>query len=314
MADFNDTYRKAGILMRSALEKYGKGDIEGGNRDRDEANKLYDKAEIEVNSEQGTMSMLYGENRNFGIAYKIFESNTPALFSDKKRKPDIKKILKLIKEDKVLRSEFNVYNMFTNPNTILNASEYVTEGLNLMPKLSKKDIIESNEKLINLMRKLNLNEMVELSDDEFNLFESIEYVMLNNLSFRTLNDYTIAKKRITEHVEKCSNRLNEERENKSIDEIYSDAINNISDKYDESLNEEEKKFIDELTLIEDKETYFNNEKNDTIKALNNYLSECDDSNKEGLNTIIENITKQEYSEADFISNIAEFREIKDTLE
>ena len=83
MAEFNDTYRKAGILMTSALKKYGEGDYEGGNRDRQEANRMYDLAEKEVNSAQET-AILYGENRNFGTIYKVFESNTPNLFNSKK--------------------------------------------------------------------------------------------------------------------------------------------------------------------------------------------------------------------------------------
>ena len=71
MAEFNDTYRKAGILMQSALKKYEAGDVEGGNRDRQMANEMYDKAENQVDAEV----MLYGESRNFGTIYKVFESN-----------------------------------------------------------------------------------------------------------------------------------------------------------------------------------------------------------------------------------------------
>ena len=151
MAEFNDTYHKAGILMTSALEKYEKGDYEGGDRDRQEANRMYDLAEKEVDSAQGT-AILYGENRNFGTIYKVFESNTSNLFNNKKENGKIKKILKLIKENKVLKSEFDLYKALVYPESVTNAEEYVNEALSIIPEFDKKQVVENNQKFIDLIR------------------------------------------------------------------------------------------------------------------------------------------------------------------
>ena len=311
MAEFNDTYRKAGILMKSALKKYEKGDFEGGNRDRKEANRLYDLAEKEVDSVQGT-TMLYGENRNFGTIYKVFESNTSKLFNDKKEKGKLKKVLDLIKENKILKSEFDVYNALVYPKSVTNADKYVNEALSIMPDFNKKDIIENNDKFIKLIREMKLDELVDISDEDMNLFEAVEYVMINKESFDNINEFVNAKKCITEHIEK--NCQYKEVENKPVDEIYNDGINNISEKYDSLLNDDEKKLIESLSKVENKEEYFNTSKKEALDVLNEQKNVCDDENRDKMNRIIENITNREYSENKFISDIAEFTEIKNTLE
>lgn len=312
MAEFNDTYCKAGLLMTSALKKYEQGDFEGGDRDREEANKLYDLGEQEVDSAQN-IAMLYGENRNFGIAYKVFESNTSTLFNDKKRKPEIKKILNLIKEDKTLKKEFDIYKTFVYPEGVNNPLEYVNEALSLIPEFDKKQIIESNEKFINMMRELKLNEMVELSDEDAELFEAVEYVMLNKKTLNNINDYVDAKSCITEHIEKNCKYEPVNTDNKTADEVYENGVNEVVKKYNDTLNENERYMIESLMEVKNKEMYFNIAKNDTIKLLKEQITECTDDNKDGIQKIIENIAGRKYNENDFIADVAEFREIKNTL-
>lgn len=309
MAEFNDTYRKAGILMTSALKKYEKGDYEGGNRDREEANRLYDMAEKEVNSAQGT-AMLYGENRNFGTIYKVFESNTPDLFN-KKENGKLSKILKLIKENKVLKSEFDFYKALVYPESVADAEKYVNEAISIMPSFNKQQIIENNQKFIDAIRKLELSEMVDISDDDIKLYEAVEYLMLNKKTYDNLNEYVKAKKCITEHIEKNCNYC--EINNESIDEVYHNGLNQINEKYDGVLNGEEKMFVDKLSKLTNKESYFDMAKLDAIKSIDSQLKECSDENKKGLECIIENISKKKYNDSNFIADVAEFREIKNTL-
>lgn len=310
MAEFNDTYRKAGILMTSALKKYGEGDYEGGNRDRQEANRMYDLAEKEVNSAQETV-ILYGENRNFGTIYKVFESNTPNLFNSKKENSKIKKILKLIKENKVLKSEFDLYKALVYPESVTNAEEYVNEALSIIPNFDKKQVIENNQKFIDLIREMKLNEMIELSDEDSELFEAIEYLMFNKKTLDNINDYVDAKTRITEHIEK--NCMYQNVNNENVDNVYDNGLKQISEKYDSVLNSDEKMLVEKLTHIQNKEAYFDIAKLNALKMLNLQLKECDENNKDNLNRIIENINKKKYDTNSFISDAAEFREIKNML-
>lgn len=311
MAEFNDTYRKAGILMNSALKKYEKGDIEGGDRDRKEANRLYDLGEREVDSIQGT-TMLYGENRNFGTIYKVFEANTSKLFNEKNGKSKLKKVMNLIKENKTLKNEFDIYKALVYPEKVSDAERYVNEAVSMFPEFNRKDVVENNEKFIKLIREMKLDELVDISDDDMNLFEAVEYVMLNKKNFDNINDFVNAKKCITEHIEKnCQYTSVDEG---TVDEVYDSGLSSITEKYDKLLNNEEKELIERLSKVEDKEKYFNESKKQALDMLNEQYSICDDDNKGKMDSIIENISNREYSEDGFISDIAEFTEIKNTLE
>ena len=68
-----DIFHKAEVLMKSALKKYSEGDIEHAEKDRQEANRLYDK--IAAQEPASEDDILYTENRNFGMIYHVLESN-----------------------------------------------------------------------------------------------------------------------------------------------------------------------------------------------------------------------------------------------
>lgn len=307
MAEFNDTYRKAGILMQSALKKYKAGDIEGGNKDRQMANEMYDKAENQVDA----TAMLYGESRNFGTIYKVFESNTSKLFTDKKGNDKLKKILKFIKENKTLKSEFDAYNALIYPESVTNAEEYVNEAISLIPNLDKKTVVESNQKFIDLIHELKLNEMVEITDDDLKLYEAVEYIVLNPKTLNNVNEFINAKKCITEHIEKNCNYSNVT--NETVDSVYDKGVKEVDENYQKNLNEDEKMLVEKLASINTKEAYFDAAKLDTLKMLDAQLNECNEENREGLQQIIENINKKKYDTDNFISDAAEFREIKNML-
>ena len=308
MAEFNDTYRKAGILMQSALKKYESGDIEGGNRDRQMANEMYDKAENQVDA----TAMLYGESRNFGTIYKVFESNTSKLFTDKKGNGKLKKILKFIKENKILKSEFDAYNALIYPESVTNAEEYVNEAISLIPNLDKKTVVENNQKFIDLIHELKLNEMVEIPDDDLKLYEAVEYIVLNPKTLDNVNEFVNAKKCITEHIEKNCNYSNVT--NETVDSVYNKGVKEVDENYQKNLNEDEKMLVEKLASINTKEAYFDAAKLDTLKMLDTQLNECNEENRDGLQQIIENINKKTYDENKFIADAAEFREIKNTLQ
>lgn len=308
MAEFNDTYRKAGILMQSALKKYEAGDVEGGNRDRQMANEMYDKAENQVDAE----AMLYGESRNFGTIYKVFESNTSKLFTDKKGNGKLKKILKFIKENKTLKSEFDAYNALIYPESVTNAEEYVNEAISLIPNLDKKTVVENNQKFIDLIHELKLNEMVEITDDDLKLYEAVEYIVLNPKTLDNVNEFVNAKKCITEHIEKNCNYSNVT--NETVDSVYDKGVKEVDENYQKNLNEDEKMLVEKLASINTKEAYFDAAKLDTLKMLDTQLNECNEENRDGLQQIIENINKKTYDESKFIADAAEFREIKNTLQ
>ena len=310
MSDFKNTYEKAGLLMNSALKKYQKGDIEGGDNDRKEANRLYDMAEREVSSAHGA-AMLYGESTNFGTIYKVFESNTSNLIK-KENAGKLKKILKLIKENKVLKSEFDVYKTLVYPESINDAEGYVNEALSIIPEFNEKKVRENNQKLINLMNECKLNTHIDINPDESELYEAVEYVMLNKKTLNNINDYVEAKNCIKEHVEKNCH-YEELKESTTVDEVFKNGLDKLNENFKINLNDTEKVLVEKLSKEENKEAYFEVAKLDTVKLLNEQLNDCEGEAKEKLSNIIENITKKSYNEDKFLYDAAELREIKDTL-
>ena len=124
MAELNDNYEKGTLLMTQALKKYAEGDFEGGDKDREKANKYYDLAKLEVNSEESKITSLYGENRNFGIVYKVLESNFSNSIQDKNIvKTPLIEALKKVKKNKQLNEQFKVYNAFSKPQNVVDVEE-----------------------------------------------------------------------------------------------------------------------------------------------------------------------------------------------
>lgn len=314
MAEFNDIYQKAGLLMTSALKKYNEGDIEGGDRDREEANKLYNSAEQEVNADQEKTAMLYGENRNFGIAYKVFESNADKIFSTKEGKKKIGALLKMLKEDKNLLKQFNAYKLLAFTENISDASSYVNEAVSMIRNFDKKQIVESNEKFIKRMRKMGLDELIDIPEDELKLYESVEYVMLNKRKPSNINEYVNAKNTIVEYIEKNSKKKQQSVDkNESIDDIYNKGLEEIQEKYDSLLNDDEKKLIEMVSKSEDKEGLFEEKKNEALKMLKESLDYCGNEKTDEINQIIESVESRDYDEDNVLSDVAEFIEIANTL-
>ena len=312
MENFDEIYKKAGTLMQSALKKYAEGDAEGGDRDRAEANRLYDMAEQDVNRQSSNISQLYGENRNFGVIFKVIEGNTANLCEDKSKRRKFKNIIKLIKEDKNLKNEFEFYDVLTNPRNIVNPELYVNEALNLKPVCNQKAVKAANEKLINEMRKNDLFELIDIDDDTMDLFESIEYLLFNKPNLQNLTDYTNAKNCIVEHIENKNEEIKEQLltpESVSIDE----AVNEMARKYDGILNDDEKELIKTISESNDKEKLFNDIKNDTVKKIDTVIQTLGNEEGRQLGEVREDINKKTFNSSRLLEDIFEFIEIKNVL-
>lgn len=314
MNDFADKNRRAGVLMQSALRKYGDGDYEGGDKDRQEANRIYDEVSMMMNSEFGKISMLYGESRNFGIAYRVFESNMPKLYGSKEGKKKMSAILRLLKEDKVLNSEFKVFDKLTHASGINEGHIFVKDVIGLCEPLDAKTLKEHNEKFIRLIRKCGLNEYVEIPENEMTLFESIEYCMLNRKeNFGNVEDLHRNYSYIAEHVgRKQPESAKQKVSGETVDEAYDRVMNELEN--DSSLNEDEQKFIAEMSESREKrEEVFNSNKEKTLELLREGMNDCSSEGQEKLKSVIESIEGKTFNDRTAFSDVAEFMEIQQTL-
>lgn len=316
----NENLQKAEELMKQALIAYRDGNFEQGDLLRQKSNELFDLGKNDIENTQNNISSLYGENKNFGIIHKVFENNSPELYKSKNGRKVIASYIKTIKEDKNLLSQFQLYNTLYNVHDLTNSEKFVNEALSIIPNLKLNDLLKSNQKLIDIIKKNNLNEEIEIDDKTENLFESIEYVLTNKKSFKTLAGYINATSNITNFInENKSNTDNLVDEQKNIDVTLNSFLHEIEEKYGDALTEEEKTFVQELvdakadSKLEKQKKLFSKCKNEALEVINDVLRESEGSVKEKLLSIKERVLNREFNESTLVKDVAEMLEIKDTL-
>ena len=316
MADFNDNSQKGSTLMQQALKKYADGDFEGGDKDRELANKYFNMASMEINSEAGKITQMYGESRNFGVIYNVFEQNIDTIYEDKTKKHIIKEAYDLIKNNKLLNEQFKIYDMFEKAENIDNSKDFVNEASGLIKHYNKQDIKESNEKLIKLIKDNHLNEFIEIPEEIENLYEAIEYVILNEKTLDNINNFIKAQNVIAEHIEKNKNNINENKEKFSFDN-FKKELDNKEQQLEENINEDEKQLLDMFANPKtNKKSVFENYKTETLKKIKDAMEISEDNDKETWQKIYENVKSKTYSDkmTKNIVNCAEMLEICSTIE
>ena len=316
MADFSVNSEKGSVLMQQALKKYAKGDFEGGDKDRAEANRYYDLASAEINSEAGKITQLYGESRNFGIIYNVFEQNIENLWNTKEGKKIVKECYNLIKSNKVLNEQFKIYDMFEKAQNVDDVKDFVNEASNIIKTFDKKLVMENNEKLIKFIRNKKLDEYVDIPEETENLYEAIEYLVLHKKTYDNVNDFVKAQNVITEHIIK--NQKNNIVENKLTSVEFEDKIEEAEKEINENINQEEKTLLDRFltTKNQNKKEVFENYKRKTLKKIKEMIESSEDSDKSQWNKIYENVSSKNFSEnmSENITNCAEMMEICSTID
>lgn len=316
MADFNVNSEKGSVLMQQALKKYAKGDFKGGDKDRAEANRYYDLASAEINSEEGKITQLYGESRNFGIIYNVFEQNIENLWDTKEGKKIVKECYNLIKSNKVLNEQFKIYDMFEKAQNVDDVKDFVNEASNIIKTFDKNIVKENNEKLIKFIRDKKLDEYVDIPEETENLYEAIEYIVLNKKTYNNVNDFVKAQNVITEHITK--NQKNNIVENKLTSTEFENKIEEVENEINEKINQDEKTLLDSFltTKKQNKKEVFENYKRKTLRKIKEMIESSEDSDKVQWNEIYENVSSKNFSESmsENITNCAEMIEICSTID
>jgi len=316
MEEFNDYSQKGSVLMQQALKKLAEGDIDGFENDRKEANRYFDLFYRQINSKAGQLTQLYGESRNFGIIYNVFEQNMDKLLGTKRGKKIIKEGYDLIKNNKILNEQFNIYDMFEKSNNTCDTKDFVNETVSVLKKYNKEDIKKNNEKFIKFMKRNKLDEYIEIPEEIENLYEAIEYIILNKKNIHNVNKFLNAQNTIVEFIERNKNKINEGTKSLTF-ENFNEKLNGEQKEIDENINDDEKKLLD---LFLDKKTnkkqVFENYKNEALSKIKELLKESDETDKEGWKSVYEDINNRKYSEklSENIINCAEMMEICSTIE
>lgn len=289
--------------MQGALKKYTEGKIDAAEKERKQANDMFDKCKKAPSSEEYE-KIVYGENKNFGVIYDIIESNTRNWFFSPKKQKALKEIVECINNDTILKTQFQIYNACKKLDENVDCNEYVSEIFNHAKKLSLKNIIESNQKLIDIINKYHGNTLLQIDDDKINLYESIEFLSTHKPSLQNMQTYMLNKNNIVKY-------LNENRTNNKQDEDINSILDNIDNYKD--LNICEQKFIDFINNFTDLNEAFDTLKSKVQTNINTIISNSPEiETKERWQRVNEQVSELMYN-ADSIDNFAKLYEIYDKL-
>lgn len=104
--------------------------------------------------------------------------------------------VKAIKENKILRTQFLIYNNLETKveSNELKANLFLQENLNLLKQFSKKEILEANTKLASKIK--NIEEVVENKD----LYENIATLIFTERLSENIDKIVDATAKIIEHI------------------------------------------------------------------------------------------------------------------
>lgn len=305
--DYHQLSQQGEELMRKAIDCIRKGDFEGSNKYREEANKILDCAIQTMNSDCAKMTMLYGENRNFGIIYNVFERNLSEMQKTKQGRKVLGEAMKMIMSDRNLKDQYNVYLSFDRNVAAPHPNLYVEQALSMMPKANRKEIVESNEKLIQALKKCNeFNEHLDIDDTTMKCYEAVETLIMTPQTPQNMDKIVEAKATLLEHLSNLPPEAIKESikfQNNIIEEINAREESDIP-------TESEYRIYKEIAEASDKNELFNKYKTEILEEIESIISSKPENNQEWKETY-DLVKEQKFDKSSPFLSIGKLVEIRD---
>lgn len=252
---------------------------------------------------------------NFGVLNHIFESQLPTLL--KVNKKAVRDVVKAIREDVNLRSEFNFYNVIKNQyNSDLSSKIGAEVMLNeiadvIINNINQDTVIDSNKKLRKIMEDNNVTPIDYVDDDSRKLYESGHILLTNKKKASNMIALMESQKSVCEYME--NHKVINDAKKKDVGSL----IEEFENKLKTNLNESEMSFVKQITDFKSpiaeqrKEKLFNKFKNECVEKLNKMLKE--DKDNESLKSLSKQIGEMKYNNESIVGDIAKLLEIRDIL-
>ena len=257
--------------------------------------------------------------QNFGKIKNVFNSIVAEGISLKNEPNKLlfKKYIKAIKESKILKTQFLVYNNLETKldDSVTNIDLFVSENIKLLEKFKPSDIISENKKLLALSDKINTRLDESYDESVSKLHESITSLIFTKRTPNNISD-------VTDNITSITNFIKGNKA-KEITEAIELPISLIStlmvDKYNEkysSLDESERKIIKVLvsSTNEEKIDIYSSVLKECIELINNKLGGADLESKDKLLRVKDKLLNDTKDiNEDFIKNISKLNELRHTL-
>jgi hypothetical protein len=252
---------------------------------------------------------------NFGILNHIFEERLPELFKSNKRA--VKNVIKTIREDKNLLSQFNYYNAIRQYKGKIAekiSPDMIMSKLNeaIVATINKNTVIESNNKFRKVLKENNIIPNDFIDDEMKELYES-GHNILTKKNGAISNVMVIAES--SENVKKYMDKHKTDPVNEAVDPDQ--LIKEYKEKLKDTLTESEMSFVQQITdwrspiAEQRKEKLFNKFKNECIDKINEMLKE--DAENVELKGLSDQINEMSFNKDTIVKDIAKLLEIRDIL-
>ena len=252
------------------------------------------------------------DTTNFGVLNHIFENELPTLIKNNKKA--VKKVIKTIKEDKNLKSQFSFYNVIKeqyNNATTANSKEVLeTLAKIVCENIDTKTIKASNKKLRDVLFESGVKPSSFVDEDSMKLYENGNVI----LTTKRNSDNTIA---LIESYDEVCKWMDKHKEEKKVGKDADEMIREFEEKLKENLTESELSFVQQITDFrtpiaeQRKEKLFNKLKEDCITAINEMLNEDGDNTE--LKALNEQLNEMQFNKNNIVKDIAKLLEIRDIL-
>jgi len=241
-------------------------------------------------------------NKNFGYIKECFESLSPELFNMQDGKNVLKKYINLV-----------------NSNKNLSTYQTICEGIRksgkntdidfFLKKLSEKEVdidkstLKEDVKALGMVLAegyLMVGEKANglIPSENQKLYSAIDYIAENKYSLNNISEYSDAIKVIRENIENNETSKNV-FEQKDLDTLANELLEQFNKKYSETLNEEETKVLKEIASSENREQIFNRYKSlcaeNIEKAKIMFETKGDKASSDRLSTVLEQVNNKKYS-------------------
>lgn len=252
---------------------------------------------------------------NFGILNHIFENELPTLI--KINKKAVRNVIKTIKEDKNLISQFNFYNvikeqynenhakMIDSKTALENLAKIVCEDIDI------KTVKASNKKLRNVMIESGVKPSEFVDDESKKLYENGDVILTTKRNTNNMIPLVESYDAVCKWMD--AHKSDKVKDGKNPDEM----IREFEEKLKNNLNESEISFVQQITDFrtpiaeQRKEKLFNKFKNECIDKINEMLKE--DSDNVELRGLSDQINEMTFNKETIVKDIAKLLEIRDIL-
>lgn len=251
-------------------------------------------------------------NRSFGELNYMLESNLPYLF--KSNKKGLKECTNFVKNDKNLRNSFRFIDSLRNykGDNDANANTYVMESINLsLCGIDKQNYKKSLNEFAKLLSAYGITKC-DLDEETINLYKSCDNIICEKKSISNLNDYSNNINSIVSYITTHKPEIKECKNN--IQSISDSLEKNIA-----NLTEDEQGLVMDIIdfknpMVEkNKEELFNRFKNECLNTIGELLTNSNDDEKNGLESIKTQIESKKYNKQTIVEDIAKLLEIRDIL-